>query len=283
MTNPEAIEGMIQYLKYYTSHITICESDSGGYNRFSMDEVFRNTGLTEIARRYGVRVTNMSNEPSRPITVDYNHKKLSVPLPRFLLDNTDILITMPVPKIHMNTQVSLSVKNQWGVIQVPSERLKLHPYFWKVVYEVNKALPRLISVVDGRYGLTRSGPMKGDSVELNWLMVSDNVFAADYVCCILMGIDPMSVSYLRRIFLEERILSLENVTLNRDHTPFIAKSPFYLKRAWTDYPGLFTFNSRAIAYLGYQSPLAGLLHSLLYLFREPFYDYDSHKKQSHEY
>jgi uncharacterized protein (DUF362 family) len=45
MTNPEALEALIVFLKGYTDRITICESDSGGYNRFSMDEVFHKTGI----------------------------------------------------------------------------------------------------------------------------------------------------------------------------------------------------------------------------------------------
>jgi hypothetical protein len=46
---------------------------------------------------------------------------------------------------------------------------------------------------------------------------------------------------------------------------------FCLHRSWTDYPGLLAFHSRALAYLGYESPLAKPLHRLLYRFREPFY------------
>ena len=37
MTNPEALEALIIFLKNFTNNISICESDSGGYNRFSMD------------------------------------------------------------------------------------------------------------------------------------------------------------------------------------------------------------------------------------------------------
>jgi hypothetical protein len=52
------------------------------------------------------------------------------------------------------------------------------------------------------------------------------------------------------------------------------KERFYLKRAWTDYPGLWAFHSPALSYLAYFSPLVGVLHRMLYLFRKPFYDYD---------
>ena len=274
MTSPAALEGLIKVLKNFTDRITICESDSGGSNRFSMDGVFRDTGIAEMARRYGVRVLNMSDQKSRRISVVSHGKTLTVPLPVMLLDETDMFITMPVPKIHMNTIVSVSVKNQWGVIQIPSERLKLHPYFADVIYAVNKHLPNAISIVDGRYGLTRSGPMGGDPVDLNWLMVSDNLFAADFVCCTLMGIEPASVPYLRKIFKAEHLSDMSQIEFSTDIHPFISATKFFLKRKWTDYPGMLAFNSRPLAYLAYESPLAGVLHWLLYRFREPFYDYE---------
>lgn len=73
---------------------------------------------------------------------------------------------------------------------------------------------------------------------------------------------------------EMRILNPPDIALNNDYSRFASQNPFYPKRAWTDYPGLIAFNSRIVAYLGYHSPLSGMLHKLLYLFREPFYHYD---------
>lgn len=277
MTNPEAVEALIRILKDYTDHITICESDSGGYNRFSMDEVFEVTGIKRIAERYGVRIVNLSHEPSRSIPVRSGMRALAVPLPVLLLDEIDVLITMPVPKIHMNTGVSLSLKNQWGTIQDPRRRLQLHPYFTEVIYAINKSMKRTISIIDGKFGLTRSGPMKGDVVELNWLLMSDNVFAADLVATHLMGIDVADVPHLRYAMKQEGLDNVDQVEISAKLERFRTERPFYLERVWTDYPGFLAFHSRVLAYLGYESPLAGILHRLLYLFREPFYDYDAHE------
>jgi len=270
MTNPEALEAVIVYLKNYTQNITVCESDSGGYNAFSMDEVFRATGIAEFAKRYGVRIVNMSSLPSEDVRFRWRMRRFSVPLPTLLLHETDLFITMPVPKVHMNTIVSVALKNQWGVIQQPSLRLKLHPYFKEVIYQVNKALPRSVAVVDGKYGLKRSGPMRGDVVDTNWLLVSDNLFVTDRVVTELMGLDFRRIPYLRHILAKEHAQSLDAVEFSTDYRPFV-RNDFYLERAWTDYPGVMTFNSRALAYVGYESALAKPLHWLLYRFREPFY------------
>ncbi|HXG06060.1 MAG TPA: DUF362 domain-containing protein [Nitrososphaera sp.] len=273
MTSPDALRALVEILKDYTHRITICESDSGGYNRFSMDQVFRETGIKAMAEYFGVGILNTSFSRPKEIRVRTTFKTLTVSLPSAILDECHLFITMPVPKIHMNTRVSLSLKNQWGLIQDPSERLKMHPYFKDIIYEINKALPKSMAIIDGKYGLNRSGPMKGDPVELDWLMVSDNLFAADFVCCHLIGIDPFQVPHIKYALRKEGIRRFSDINLNCDYKQFIASEGFYLKREWTDYPGLLAFNSRLLAYIGYHSPLARPLHNLLYKFREPFYDY----------
>jgi uncharacterized protein (DUF362 family) len=270
MTNPEALEALIVYLKHFTDRITICESDSGGYNRFSMDHVFQTTGITKFAKHYGIRVVNMSYSSSRPIHFRYHLKKFSIPLPTLILDECDLFITVPVPKVHANTGVSLSLKNQWGIIQEPALRLKLHPYFREVIYQVNKALPRSIAFVDGKYGLTRNGPMRGDALKLNWVLIGDDLFYVDFAVAEIMGLNPFTIPYLNYILHREGITSLDGVQFNQDHKSFVTER-FYLHREWTDLPGVMTFNSRALAYIGYESALAKPLHWLLYKFREPFY------------
>ena len=177
---------------------------------------------------------------------------------------------MPVPKVHLNTQVSLAIKNQWGVIPTPALRLKLHPYFADVIHAVSRALPRPIAVMDGQFGLTRTGPLRGDAVELGWTLVSDDLYACDYFALKLMSVDYRKISYLKQEFVRKGIESLEATVLNRDWQTF-QKGHFFLKREWTDYPGLLAFKSRALAYLGYESILSKPLHWLLYLYREPFY------------
>lgn len=267
MTNPAAVEALIRYLKDFTSHITVCEADSGGYNPFSMNEVFRATGLNLMVQKYGVRLVNLSEERATRILVPAGLRKVQVPIPDILLEETDLFITVPVPKVHMNTVISVALKNQWGTIQLPAERLRLHPYFREVVNFLNSIYPRMIAVVDGKFGLTRSGPMRGDPVPLNWLMVCDDVYLTDEVVAQILGYMPDDVPYLSWGLKRG---PKREMACNTDWRAFCGE-PFYLKRAWTDYPGLLAFRSRPIAYVAYESPLAPALHWLLYRFRQPFY------------
>jgi uncharacterized protein (DUF362 family) len=270
MTSPELIEELVVLLKNFTSHVTVCEADSGGYNRFSMDEVFRQTGLTDMARRLDIGLVNLSGRPSRMIPVQAGRREITVPLPRLVVDDSDAFFTVPVFKMHLNTTVSVAIKNQWGIIAEPSLRLRLHPYFKYVIHAVNRHLPQPYVVVDGKYGLDRSGPMRGDAIPLNCLAVADNIFATDLVACSLMGQRWSRISYLKHILPREGVTSLNDIDLSRNPTE-VARIKFHLERKWTDYPGVVCFNSRVSAYIGYRSPLASGLHWLLYKFRQPFY------------
>ncbi len=258
--------------------VVIGEADSGGYNRFSIDEVFKGMGIDKLAAETGAEIVNVSFTEPEWMDVRAGWRRLRVPVPRLLLREIDAFITLPVPKIHMNTQVSMSIKNQWGCIQEPTERLKLHPYFAEVMYEFNSRLPHAYSIIDGRYGLNRTGPMLGDVVDMNFVLGSNDLVAADRACCRIMQIDEARVKYLQYFRSRGWWCEFEKIALNCDITRF-QKEKFYLVRKWTDYPGLICFNNAFLAWLGYHSPLAGFAHWLLYLFREPFYEYGKEKEK----
>jgi uncharacterized protein (DUF362 family) len=277
MTNPEAIEAAVIALKDYTDQIFIGDSDSGGYNRFSMDDVYSAIGIRQLTTQYGVKIVNLSQGPRRPIQFAYHGKEFSLPLPVLLLDDIDLTVTMPVPKVHCNTGVSLTFKNQWGCIPENKDRLRLHPYFQHVILEVNRAVKTRIALVDGKYGLNHNGPMLGDPVLLDWALVSDHIGTAARVVCRLMGTQIEKIPHLRYAETQNMIPKDEEIEINCDLAPFIGPR-FYLRRKLTDYPGYLAFNSSWIAYLAYFSPLSGFLHKVLYLVRKPFYDYDRYAK-----
>jgi uncharacterized protein (DUF362 family) len=277
MTNPQAIEAAILAIREYTPNISIGDADSGGYNRFSMDEVYKETGIWQFAEKYGVRLVNLSRVDRRTISFQYSGRSFSLELPRLLTDEIDLLISMPVPKMHANTVVSLAFKNQWGYIPEPRDRLRLHPFFKHVVLGVNKAVKAKVVIMDGRYGLNKNGPMRGHPVELNWILVTNDLGAADRLACELMQIPLERIPYLKYAQELGLIPEKNEIIINQDIKPF-RREKFFLRREWTDYPGFLAFHNPFLAYLAYFSPLAEVLHRILYLVREPFYNYQRQSK-----
>lgn len=271
-TSPECIEAVVELLCSRGYSVTIAESDSGGYNRFSMDEVFSRTGVQAISRRLAVPCVNLSFTAPETIRVPCGRGCVDVPMPRMLLRETDAFITLPVPKIHVNTLVSLSIKNQWGCIQEPAARLRLHPIFNAVIFEISRRLPRHFVLMDGRFGLNVNGPMRGEPVELGWILGANDLVAADRIACRLMRIDENRVPVLKFFRRHGWWPEVDIPGCDVDIGAFPGPA-FHLRRKWTDIPGYLCFKSRFLAWLGYHSPLARPAHWLLYRFREPFYDY----------
>lgn len=272
MTSPDALEAAIVALQDYTPYISVGDSDSGGYNPFAMEEVYEATGIVHFAERHGVEVVNLSKLDRTPITFRVGGRDMVLDLPRLLVEDIDVLLTMPVPKVHTNTGVSLTFKNQWGCIPEPKDRLHLHPHFKETIVAVNSAVKAGCSIIDGRFGLNRSGPMKGDDVYLGWLAVTDDIGTGARITCELMQLSLERFPHLR--YAKERglIPELGQIDLNTPLHPFLGPR-FYLRRIWTDLPGYAAFHNSSLAHLAYFSRWAQPLHRLLYRFREPFYDY----------
>ena len=277
MTSPQAVEAAIVALRDMGCSVWVGDSDSGGYNPFSMHEVYAKTGILDFAPKYGAQVVNLSELERSTISFDCRGRRMDLDLPKLLTHEIDALITLPVPKIHMNTGVSLTFKNQWGCIPEPQDRLRLHPYFKEVVLAVNEAVKARFAIIDGRFGLNRTGPMRGDAIELNWLCVTDDLGAGARLACEQMGVPLDSVKHLRYAESRGLIPALDDIEIMGD-VPGAAPR-FFLKRAWTDYPGLLAFNNERLAHLAYFSRWSRVLHRILYLFREPFYDYDDAKEK----
>lgn len=273
MTSPAAVEAAIQAIREHCDEVWMGDADSGGYYPFSMDEVYRTTGMIEFAARHGVRVVNLSRLERGPVRVRSRHRLMEFELPRLLTNDIDMLITMPVPKVHLNTGVSLTLKNQWGCIPVPADRLRLHPHFGDVVIAVNQLVKTKWAIIDGRFGLTGSGPLRGVAVELGWVCVTDNYGAGARIACELMGIDLSKIAHLRLAQSHGLVPELYEIECNDDLARFQGPK-FVLRRQLIDWPGYLAFHHPVLAQIAYFSRWSELLHRLLYLFREPFYDHD---------
>jgi len=270
-TSPAFIEAVISVLKEYSSNITIGEANGGSY-AWTAEEAFEGHDIYKIASKYNIKVVNLSNIESEYRQVKVGSKRIMVHLPSLLINNTDVFITLPVPKVHVMTGVSLSFKNQWGCIP-DVMRLKNHFSFNEYIVAINKILRPSFAIFDGTYFLDRTGPMEGDAIPMDLLIASNDIGAGSFACCKIMNLDPQKVKHLQ-IAKKEGLfpLSLEEIKFNDDIEKFRTRQ-FKLERSASNYMALVAFNSKWLTNLIYISPFATPIHKILYLIRGEPKDY----------
>ena len=261
-TSPAVIRETVSLLREYTSHIAVVETD-GGYGAWQAEEAFAGHGMYDLRDEFGIEVINLNQESSQPISFQSRRQTYQLPLPTRLLRETDLFITMPVPKIHCMTGLTLSYKNQWGCVP-DVMRLRRHYVFDDAIVAINKALKPAV-LADGTYFLDRNGPMEGDPVRMGLIIAATNAGSFDRYVSELMGFPWQRVSHLRRAAaLGDMPTRLEEIDFNvspadaRTHT-------FHLARTMRNRIALTGFNSRFLTWLGYESWFGRVvLHAVLY-------------------
>lgn len=120
--------------------------------------------------------------------------------PKLLLDDTvDYFISLPKLKTNIFAGITLSVKNNFGLIS-KKERLKHHG----LDLHGNLADLELIRqpdliITDAIISGEAQGPEQPTPYNSEMLVVSENCLACDTVCCYLMGQDPHEVEHLEML------------------------------------------------------------------------------------
>lgn len=265
-TSPSFIVAVVEVLRERSDNVTIGESD-GGYHSFEAEEAFHAHGLYDLRERLDVDVVNLSDLPREVASTHVLGRLVSVELPSMLLHEVDVFVTLPVPKVHAMTRVSLGFKNQWGCMP-DIMRLRNHAQFPAKVVAINKLLNPRLAIFDGSHVLDRTGPTIGDPINQNILLVSDDVGAGSWAWCRIMNIDPTKVKHLVTAQKEGLFpRSGQEITCNvpvdefHDHT-------FRLERKLVNWITLAAFNSRFLTRILYDSSLSTPLHNFLYFIRK---------------
>ena len=261
-TSPEVLRAFLEILKERTDRIAVVETD-GGYGAWEVEDAFRGHNLYQLCGELGVELVNLNKEPSEEIGFHAKGKEWRIPLPVRLLHHTDVFVTMPVPKVHAMTYVSLAYKNQWGCIP-DAMRLRRHFLFDDAIVAINRALRPQIVLADGTYFLDRQGPMDGDAVLMDLVIAATDPGSFCLYTSALMGLDWRKAPHLRRaVDLGDMPADLAQVDVNVAPGE-ISTRQFHLRRTLRNYFVLPAFRSSYLTWLYYESWLGLLAHRILY-------------------
>ncbi len=268
-TSPLFLEALIKVLKTRSSDITIGETD-GGYYAWKAEEAFLSHNSYELKKKYGIKIMNLYDSKTKFVQLKVNlppfaykkQKTYNIPLPKFLLEDIDVFISVPVLKVHSMTKFSFGLKNQWGCILDPF-RMRYHPLFKEAVLKINEVLAPKILISDPSYALTNKGPMAGTSFPLNTLIASDNIFAFEKVGCKILGVRLKDVDYLAYAAAKGKVPSFSSIDMNTSLDKFYTKK-YNINLSLKDRFTRRVFNGGLLTYLLYYSKLGILIHKVYY-------------------
>jgi uncharacterized protein (DUF362 family) len=263
-TSPEVLRAFLEILKERTDRIAVVEADgSCGVHRVT--DAFSGHGYDSICEQLGVEMVDLGEGPVEKIPVEVKGNRHWVPLPRRLLHDTDVFVTVPVPKVHAMTYLSLAYKNQWGCVP-DIMRLRYHHIFDDAIVAINRALKPRICLGDGTYFLDRQGPIEGRPVRMNLIIAATDPGTFCAYVSRLMKMDWRRAPHLRRaVQLGDMPESLDGIEMNL-RPEEVSSRQFVLRRSFRNCLVLPAFRNGSLTYLYYESPLGLFAHKILYFF-----------------
>ncbi len=195
VNSPEFVEGMCQWARDARVHLTFIEGD-GGNGSYSAEDTLRNNGVCTLAEHYGMATLSISPKPWEWLETDVGRFRVRLPYsPMLLRRDFDAFVSAPLFKNHVVTTVTLGMKNLWGCIP-DAYRMYYHPDLHPGIVALAKELRPDFSIFDGVIALRGAGPMDGDPVETNYVMVAGSLGAGEVAALELMSIPLDKVRHL---------------------------------------------------------------------------------------
>jgi uncharacterized protein (DUF362 family) len=214
-THPEAIEGVLEFLKSINKlqNVIIAESAGGGLTF----EGFSNFGYSRVADKYKVKLLDLDQDKSELIYVfdEKDFRPHPVRMSGILMDPDSYIVSLAKLKTHDRAVTTLSLKNivfgapvkdygfAWGSKSKPgttSDKPIVHGGGFRGInynlYSIANRLHPHLAVIDGFEGMEGNGPVSGTPVNHRVCVASTDWLAADRVGVELMGIDFSKVGYL---------------------------------------------------------------------------------------
>lgn len=198
-TDPAFLKELIEFLiksgaeKIFVAHGALLGTQDRHY---PLDQMIENGGFSFLKSMTGVEIMDLDKEPKDLLRFE-DFKFL---LPKSLKD-MDLHINLAKLKAHMETTVSLSIKNQMGLVAMGDRVNMHHTNLEKSLAYLSALIKPDLSIVDGIIAMEGNGPHHGQSKRLDFVVAGVDMVELDSTVCYLLGIDYKFVKHIN--FLEQ--------------------------------------------------------------------------------
>jgi uncharacterized protein (DUF362 family) len=192
-TDPIVVEAVIKKIMELGKKAIVVESEGG---ITSPDEAIIETGMMEVIDRLGSKYVNMGTLDDKvELEVENPRGIEKFKVARIAVESA--IITVPTMKTLHHTTITMGLKNMFGMLTTRN-KYSMHQFGTNnFVYDICKTLPPTLSVIDGFYGKSGSGPWSGTPVKMDTIIASVDPVAADATAARCIGIDPYTIDHVR--------------------------------------------------------------------------------------
>jgi len=194
VTDPELVAEVCRLAAAEGAEVAVGDSP---IHPFRATRVFPRAGYGDFQERYGFPMLDLDGEERVEIRIPWGKAVQHEVVAKPVLE-CDCLINMPVLKTHLQTVVSLGLKNIKGVVP-GRDKLIIHlKGLDEGIVDLNTVIRSRLVVVDGLVGMEGGlGPTNGSPVRVGAIVAGDNVVEVDATCARIMGLDPRKVAHIR--------------------------------------------------------------------------------------
>jgi len=197
-TDPRVVAGAVEAIRRMGAEsVTVAE---GPGHRRDTGYVVAASGLLEVLRAVDAPFADLNIAQATPQALRSYYTSLDALWIPTLLQEADIVVSMPKMKTHHWAGVTLSLKNCFGCLPGRVYGWPKNALHWvgidNAIVDVAGAIRPSYAIVDGIVGMQGNGPIDGDPIASGVLVFGDDPVATDTVTARMMGMDPEKIPYL---------------------------------------------------------------------------------------
>ncbi len=167
-----------------------------GVGKWTNMDVIMSDGLDKVCERTGAIVSDFDTDGFEMTKLPGGVIFQEVPIAKTLLE-ADVVINLPAMKMHMETLVTLAIKNYHGIIP-DNYKVQWHKdEIMQKILDIHRGIKTHLTIMDGLVGMQGTGPRCGTPIEMGLILASDDMVAMDAVASECMGLNHWEVDSTR--------------------------------------------------------------------------------------
>ncbi|MDR2018689.1 MAG: DUF362 domain-containing protein [Syntrophobacterales bacterium] len=191
VTDIRILKGLIELLLPVADRVIVAEGSS--INRSATSKMFEIYGYPTLIdidpKKVSLVDLNTDALVEKPVPAGKRMKSRKIPR---TIEEADVIISLPVMKMHFAAGVSLAVKNLQGAMP-PIEKYMTHFFgLWQNLVNIHHIVKPDLHIIDGIVAQEDFGPVAGRPKTMNLLIGGENPVTVDAVTMRVMGLEPLT-------------------------------------------------------------------------------------------